>query len=490
MASTLGNEILVVDPETGDILSTIGANQKVLSPDDVAFGHDGSLYWTSFEAGEVVRLTPDGTREAQPVAPGVDAIAISHDGRRLFVALDFVGDALYELDPTFADPPRLIAENLGFLSAMNWGPDGFLYGPVLTKGQVVRINVDTREIVTVADGFTAPTAVKCDSEGRLYVADHATGEVSWVDLETGYKSVMARLMPGLDNLALDSVGRLFVSSAQDGSVHEILSEGAPRSVCSGGMIAPGGVAVLPRGSGESVFVADVWTLREFDGITGDEISVERHLMGVQGTIIAPLTVSRDGDNLILSSWVTDNGAVQIFNPATREIISDLRGFKSPLNAIRFQDDIVVTQLETSSVVRVNTQDPEKRGAVATGLGVPVGLAATDDDLWVSDCATGMVLQIIADGEQLDRPVAVAKGLVYPEGLAVDRDGSLLVVESEARRLTRIDPLTGARSTVAEGLDVCLQGDHPTWVFNGVAVGPSGTIYVTCDVTNTLHAIRP
>jgi DNA-binding beta-propeller fold protein YncE len=102
----------------------------------------------------------------------------------------------------------------------------------------------------------------------------------------------------------------------------------------------------------------------------------------------------------------------------------------------------------------------------------------------------MVLKIVADGKQLDRPIHVAKGLTYPEGLAVDLDGSLLVVEGEARRLTRIDPVTGSKTTVAEDLDICLQGDHPTWVFNGVAVGPSGTIYVTGDVTNSLYALRP
>jgi hypothetical protein len=39
-------------------------------------------------------------------------------------------DALYELDPDLVDQPRLIAEDLGFLKGMDWGPDGFLYGPI------------------------------------------------------------------------------------------------------------------------------------------------------------------------------------------------------------------------------------------------------------------------------------------------------------------------------------------------------------------------
>jgi hypothetical protein len=35
-----------------------------------------------------------------------------------------------------------------------------------------------------------------------------------------------------------------------------------------------------------------------------------------------------------------------------------------------------------------------------------------------------------------------------------------------------------------------EGYPPTWIFNGVAVGPSGAIYITGDVTNVLYRIWP
>jgi sugar lactone lactonase YvrE len=95
--------------------------------------------------------------------------------------------------------------------------------------------------------------------------------------------------------------------------------------------------------------------------------------------------------------------------------------------------------------------------LAAGLGVPAGLAATDDDLWVGDWATGRVLQLVADGQPLARPRVVAEHLAAPEGLAVGPDGSLLVVESGAGRLSRIDLRTGRVSTVADGLALGAQG---------------------------------
>jgi hypothetical protein len=91
----------------------------------------------------------------QLVAPGVNPITFSDDGR-LFVALDFMGDGLYELDPDLVDPPTpLIVTSpsnpfpLGFLNGFDFGPDGRLYGPLFALSMVVSINVDD---------ITAPTS--------------------------------------------------------------------------------------------------------------------------------------------------------------------------------------------------------------------------------------------------------------------------------------------------------------------------------------------
>jgi len=494
IASIVGREIVVMDPETGEMLDRIGPDVGVEGPDDLIFGPDGSLYWTSIMTGEVGRLSPDGVYTSQFVAPGVNPITVSDDGR-LFVALDFMGDALYELDCDLVDPPRLIAEDLGFLNGMDFGPDGFLYGPIWTKGEVVRVDVDNGTITTVADGFGVPAAVKFDSGGGLHVADYTNGEILRVDAETGEKEVIARLPSGLDNLAFDSHDRLFVSHGPDGAIFEVLADGTTRTVSSGGMIAAGsGVAVLPRSDGESVFVADLFTLREFDGLTGEERSIERHYVGMPG-ITSPETASPDGDNLVLSSVFSNT--VQVWSPETREVLEEYTDFAVPINAIRFQGDLIVVERGfEAGACRVTQASDEGRVTLADsadGLALPVGLAATDDDLWVSDWATGMVQQIIADGEPLAEPIPVAANLSAPEGLAVAPDGSLLVVETGVGRLSSIDLGTGEVRTIAEGLLLGadgIVGYSPTWIFNGVAVGPSGAIYIAGDIANVLYRIEP
>ena len=488
VASVLGNEILVMDPATGEVISTIGANAGVVGPDDLAFGPDGSLYWTSFSTGEVARISPEGVRTGQSIRPGVNGIAFSPDGR-LFVTVVFMGDALYEVDPQLRAPPRLVAADLGFLNGIDWGPDGALYGPLWTKGEVVRVNVDTGEITSVAGGFNVPSAAKFGPDGRLYVVEQVTGRVQRVKLPGGEKEVAASFPPGLDNLAFDQAGHLFVSHGQDGCVSEVLPDGTARAICGCGMIAPGGVAVVEGAGRRTVYVADFWTLRGFDAASGKPGRCLRHSIGVTGGITSPFTVSADGDNLILTSWLPRD-MVQVFDLETSRVVEEYADFDTPVNAIRFQGDIVVAEGGKGSVVRIPAREPKKRVILAKGLAEPIGLAATEGDLWVSDHATGSVLQVVAKGRTLHTPVAVATGLASPEGLAVGKDGSLLVVEPEIGRLSRVDRVTGQITTVAAGFPPCLLGDHPTWIFNGVAVDAGGSIYLTSDVDNRIYRIDP
>ncbi|NYT19502.1 MAG: hypothetical protein GKC08_04325 [Methanosarcinales archaeon] len=495
VCSVFGGEILALDTETGEITNKLGIESGVKCPDDLIFGPDGSLYYTNLIVGEVGRLSPDGEVSSQFVAPGVNPITFSDDGR-LFVALDFMGDGLYELDPTFSSEPRLIASDLGWLNGMDWGPDGYLYGPIWTTGEIVRIDVDSGDITTVSEGFAIPAAVKFDSSGHLYVADYKEGEISRIYLNNSTTEVIATGLESIDNIAFDSSDRLFIS-ANDG-IFEILTDGTKREVLKGGMIGPGGIAVYSDNGQDTVFIADLLSLRELDGQTGEERYVERHIMGdiinYNGTtargITGPMTVSADEDKLIISSWMYD--IVQVWDPVEHKLIEEHIGFPYITNAIAVQEDLVVAELglEAGEARLVKVTETE-RTTLATGLAVPVGIAATEDELWISDWFTGMVLQIVKDGETLTQPMPVATNLSFPEGLAVDVDGNLLVVETGTGNLSKIDLQTGEIRNIAENLEVGAQaipGVTPHYIFNGVAVSPSGTIYVTGDVSIVLYRI--
>jgi sugar lactone lactonase YvrE len=486
VASVWGREIVALDPATGKILERIGPEVDgalVEGPDDVAVGPDGSICWTDLGAGSVKCLRPDGSVDDQFVAQGVNPIAFNAEGR-LFVALAFFGDKLYELDPDLVDPPKLLMSGSGIppwpdqLNGFDFAPDGRLWSPRPFSGQIGWIDVDAASPTfhPVASGVLAGS-VEFSPAGSLYASLALAGEIVRVDTATGMLSHVAWLGPDLDNMVFDARGRLYVSNSHDGRIVRVLPSGRVRQLSRPGVILPGGIAAVGGGVGgaDRLFIADVWSLAEYDGRTGRPMSIDQNsLLG--GSITTPWTVAPDGGHLIVTSWMAN--LVEIWDPVTDTEVAAWPDFAVPVNAIRFGDDLVVAELGTGSVVR---QTPGgTRTTVASGLYVPSGLAATDDDLWAADWATGIVWRIVTDGAPSMVPVKT--GLANPEGLAVDHDGSLLVVESGAGRLTRILP-TGETVVIADGLALGVPAPPdtpPAYAFNGVAVGPSGAIYVTGD----------
>lgn len=494
VASVFGHELVALDPDTGSILERIGPvvdGVDVGGPDDVAVAPDGSICWTDLGPGYVDCLRPDGHVDSQFVAPGVNPIAFTPDGR-MFVALAFMGDNLYELDPNLVNAPQLLWSGSGIppwpdqLNGFDFGPDGLLYAPRPFMGQVVRFDVNadpvTMEVVTA--GFPA-ASVEFDSAGNLYANLPVTGEVVRIDTETGTTTHVAWLNPNTDNMTIDDRDRLYVSNSQDGQVVRILKSGQVRQLTRPGLILPGAIAATGGGAGgaDRLFVADLWSMAEIDGRTGHLTSIDRN-SHLGGTITTPWSVAVDGNNLIVTSIMAN--LVQVWDTVADVEVASWADFAAPVNAIRFGEDLVVAELGTHSVVR---QAPGgARTTISDDLYYPLGLAAAGDDLWVTDWATGMVWQIVADG--VDSMIPVAAGLAGPEGIAVAKDGSLLVVEAGAGRLTRILP-SGATEVLVDGLPLgspAVPSFLPAWVLNGVAVGPSGAIYVTSDATSTVWRI--
>jgi sugar lactone lactonase YvrE len=481
VASVFGMEIIKMNPNTGEILDRIGPERGVLCPDDLTFGEDGSLYWTAILTGEVGKIGPDGKKSTLAnLGPGVNPITIKHDDGRLFVGQAFMADSLYEV---YQDgrKPRLIVERPNSINAFDFGPGGHLYAPSPMRGLVVRINVENGETTTVADGLAIPNyAVKFSPSGQLFALEQSTGKVLKINHQTGQKEVYAVLQEGLDNLAFNAEGRMFVSNNDEGSVVEVFPNGTHKVLSPGGIIAPGGLAVLPDGKGgERVYVADLWTLRSYDGGTGRHEGDVHNLMP---RMIPPTAVSSDGRNLLLISYLL-GGVVQVWDPEKGKAVATHPGFAAPTTAVRFQGDLVVS--DVGKVVR-NTAG---KWVTIAELPMPTGLATRGDDLWAADRVKGTVFQLISGGTVLTPPRVVASGLSSPQGLAVGRDGSLLVVEAGKGSLRRIDLASAVVTTVASGLQL-----HPTdpapvpGPFSGVAVGPSGAMYVAGTKTNVLYKI--
>lgn len=506
IASFAGEEIVVMNKQNGKILDRFGPSMGVKGADDLVFGPDGSLYWTDILFGEVGRMTPEGVVTKQFVAPGVNPITFSDDGR-LFVGLDFIDDGLFELDPNLVNPPRAIVQStedilypLGFLNAFDFGPDGFLYGPIFTAGLIVKVDVGEEgdsptsdpygdgTVQVIASGLIDAVAVKFDSNGVLHAIDQS-GQVFQVNIETGEKTLIAQLEPGLDNLAFDASGALYISNADHGWIGELKPNGEFRTISPGGMIVPQGLAVLPgKNNQDALFVADLFRTRKFNGLTGKEENVYKgYLVPKEGGLTTAFTVSADGDDLIVSSWFSN--LVQVWNPESDQVSLEYE-IPTPINAIGLKDDVVVSTFGLGGVIFASDNSMILPIDDATVF-APGGLATDGETLWVADWGTGIIWQIEFDGKTPLAPTPLATGLSFPEGLAWNPNGSLMVVETGTSTLSKVDLATGEVTKIVDGLSlsgVAPEGFPPTYFFDGVAVGNSGDIYITGGGKNVIYRV--
>jgi sugar lactone lactonase YvrE len=496
--SVVGQTIYRVQVDSGEV-------DRVIDPpmgmaDDIAFADDGTMAWTAFLLGKVYIRKPNGkTIEVANGMGGPNSIAFGKDGR-LFVSEVFLGDALYEIDLKNVDKPdfkpfprgelRRIAEKLGGLNGFEiHKDDGFLYGPLWFKGQIVKINLETGAIEVIAEGFKTPAAANIDPQNRdnVYVVDTGTGGVWSVSLTSKAKKLVASLKPGLDNLAFDSRGRLFVTSMTDNGIYLVDKQtGAHRTIVEGKLAIPSDLAVVTEGGRDTVHVADVFSYRTVDGQTGAVADVLR----VHGDTHAyPIGISLGPKHTLLTSWFSNT--VEKVDRKTGKLVATLGDFAAPVDALEMADGtIYVAELASANLVKVSA-DGKTRSTVVKELRSPVALAQGPGNLiYVTEIAAGAVSQIdVVTGARK----VVADGLAGPEGIDVGPDGLLYVAEVGQKRVVTIDPATGTKTVIASNLDIGLApypGGPPALVPTGVAVGRTGTVYVSSDIRNALYKLTP
>jgi sugar lactone lactonase YvrE len=238
IASVFGGAIHIMDTRTGKILKTLGKEEGVDGPDDVEVAPNGDIYYTDILQGNICRRDINGAVTKQHIATGVNSIAISKDGR-VFVGMAVLGDSLYEVDCNLKKQPRLISGPRGQFNGSDFGPDGRLYTALDLAGKIISTNVDAdnpatieleSDIKTVVAGLPAVAGVKFNSKGEMY-ASTFLGNIWKIEPATGNKKLVANVgCIGIDNIAIDSKDRVFVSNTLNGLIYEILPDGGARPI--------------------------------------------------------------------------------------------------------------------------------------------------------------------------------------------------------------------------------------------------------------------
>jgi sugar lactone lactonase YvrE len=484
VAQVSGSQISAVDVGSGAVETVSPMGGDIVAPDDLVFDPDGNLYATEITEGRVSVREPNGrTRVVYGDMPCANPITF-HQGR-LYAGECRPGGRIMELDLN-GGSPRILLEDLPMPNAMEVGPDGMLYFPLMGANEIWRVDPEGGAPETVARDLGVPDAVKFDAEGFIVSTQVASGQVLRLDPRTGERTVLANIAPGLDNLTF--VGdRLFVSSIS-GQINEILGDGNVRSLVPDGLQWPLGLAV---GDDGLLFVADggfTYTLRPGGPLQCVGMLFTEGFPGYTRGV----AVAGPGEYVV----TTANGQIARWRPAQQESQVLAEGFDRLYGvAIAPGGAVVFAEAGTGRVLSVRSGNVDVQ---ATGLREPMGVAlAPDGTCLVANEGDGRVVKTARGGIE-----TVLDGLQKPQGIVV-RGDLLYVVDAGAKELVEYDLASGARHVIAADLPVgAPPGVTPKFLraipplsgpmgpFAGIGAGADGTLYVSADAEGSVLALRP
>lgn len=485
VAQVTGSQISALDLGTGQVDTVSPKGGDIVAPDDIAFDSSGDLYATEVMDGRVsVRETAGRTRVLRDDLPCANGVTVHCD--RLFVNECRDGGRLMELDRSNGSA-RILLENLPSPNAMEVGPDGLLYYPLMTANEIWRVDPDPNkhsEPQRVAGDLGVPDALKFDSEGFIVSTQVASGQVLRIDPRSGEQTLLAQLNPGLDNLTF--VGdRLFVSNFT-GEITEILAGGQTRTVLPGGLNWPLDLTV---GHDGNLYVAD----GTYFYVVGGDGSL--HTVGMLFSPGYPgflRGLAPESPGVFVVS--TSGGQIARYRPGDGETDYLADGFDQLYGvAIGPGNSIVFAELGTGRVHSLRSGHTE---VLASGLQDPVGVAFDQNgNPLVAESGAGRVVRLGGSTQ------TVVDGLQRPQGIVV-AEGTLYVVDAGAKEVVAVDLAGGGHHTIASGLPVGpppgvepkpLKGmppfSGPQGPFAGITTGPDGTLYVSADGDGSVLALR-
>jgi sugar lactone lactonase YvrE len=361
--------------------------------------------------------------------------------RRLFVA-EALADRVAEVSPTGVVQPLSVPSGLG-------GPDDLLFDP----------------------------------DGNLYVTAAAAGEV-WRRDRRGSWTVVARELPGVNGIARDPGGRIFVGACFLGDgVFEIDPAGAspPRVIardlgCPNAMVAdgPGSLVVPLLAAGKVVRLrADGGTIEVLVSGLGRPVAAKRapdgsivvldaatgaiRSLGVApsahagGDVVARLAPGLDGFTTCGESALVSNflsGEVRAFKPwPTSSRILVPPGLAAPHGMAQSGDTVLVS--DGVSIKRLRDGDLEVVAATAIdAIPPPYGLAlAPGGFAWITVPHLGEVHRLDLAARTSSK---IAGGFDWPTAIVTAPSGGVVVADSGAGRVVHVD-VDGSTRPLASGL---------------------------------------
>lgn len=364
-------------------------------------------------------------------------------------------------------------------SGFGIGPDGNMYlalNQCLNQSDLFQIT-PAGQITRVADGIQPLQALRTAPDGRFLAASsNAAYELSLDD----YSLTSLGRIPGSrcvspGGLAVDDEGNIYLSTGSrspGGEVYRIDANGEVTLLAQIPGNGLSGIEWLPDTGeivggqlrqGGLIAVGPDGTIREI--VPGNGLVTP---MGMAFSPCGELAVANDDGAMM--TLVDPGGQVSWF--------FDYLSFSPPTPFVVFGPDGTLYASEGAPGTpeeRVSVMRPGETLHTLVQAGMPSGLALrTDGTLIVAETSAGRITEIDSDGST----AVLAEGLDFPQALALDADGNLYVsTGTSGQTLDQVFNVPNAGDTI---IRITQEGDVTTvagvlWTWS-LVVGPSGGLF--------------
>ncbi|MCC2970988.1 gluconolaconase [Massilia sp. IC2-476] len=339
--------------------------------------------------------------------------------------------------------------------------------------------------------FDDPFGVALDAKGTVYVADAGDTNRIRSIAPDGTVSTFAGSKEGFQDgvgtaaafhtpsaLAFDHEGNLFVADTGNHAIRKITKDGAVTTIAGDG--TPGDTDGIGRAA-------------QFNGPVGIAVD-DTGVVYVADTYNDRIRrIGRDGSVTTIAGGAKPGNADGVGAAASFDTPSAL--------AVTTNGTLYVADTGNNAIRRiaadgtVSTIAAPAEGERRAPLRRPVGLALTRDGyLYIAASAGGRILQLTPEGEVRPLPDADVPAstdgfgpdgtvqLYGPRGIAVERDGSLVVADAQAHRLHRLSSPRANEAAPARPQPVAVARKEPMpW-----PVGPQDMVH---EVVGVMGEVR-
>ncbi len=453
----------------------------------LAFGPDGGLYAADIAGSSIHRVALATGRHRVVVGPPLGNADDLAFGPAASVSADTMVWSGISVGKLFAKTghgkPRLIASNMPGINAVGFAPDGMLY--VTQSGRsnkaLWRVDLSGQQAPEKLweggglNGFVITPA------GDLYAPEAALGRVVRLDLNSLELTVLADGFKLPTAVALDPHGNLLVLDFDAGTVTQVdLDTGARVLLAS---IEPGldNMTVGPPDSAlaNKLYISSIGA----NGIYELDLDTRALRSVVAGHLTAPGGVAVVGTGNRTRIYVADMYSLRVVNRATGAVttlipISAAGAYPTSVSHGRWQGrEVLLTASWFTGRIQLIAPDDGAVLREEQGFAAPYAVLMLADGSWlVAEAGAAKLTRVSPDGAR----ETWADGFELPVGLALAPAAgrSVYVTDAEAGTITGFDLATGARRQVADGFKQA----------EGVAVLADGSLAVVDSAARKVYRV--